>query len=471
MRRRYWLAAATALLLGAASPVTAQQIQIAPENQTELIHGLLPSVVNITTYVSGAPPTSAMNAAAPAAGQPQEILGSGFVIDPTGVILTNHHVIADAYDIQVRFSDGTKKYGRVIATSPRIDLALVKVETDKPLPAVHWANSDKVQIGEPVFAIGNPLGIGVSVSSGIISGLNRDLLDTPFDDFIQTDAAINHGNSGGPLFNRRGEVIGVNTAIISPTSGSAGLGFAIPSNDALFCASHLLRDGGVHPGYLGVRIGQVTPDIAMALGMGPAMGSIISEIDARSPAAEAGLRVGDVILQYDNHTWKDERALMRAIAKSPVGKTIRVTVLRDGHAQTLPITPADWPGTVGASGAASQATQAAMRIPADLGLSLKPLTADLRAQNGLGADQNGVLVAGVLAGTDAFERDLRPGDVILRMQNSAVETPEAAQGIIDDARAQHKPFLLALVLPKAHVTPGPRWMALRIADEGTAKGP
>ena len=240
-----------------------------------------------------------------------------------------------------------------------------------------------MRIGEPVFAVGNPLGIGVSVTSGIISGLNRNLLDTPFDDFIQTDAAINHGNSGGPLFNRRGEVIGIDTAIISPTDGSAGLGFAIPSNDAVFCATHLLHDGTVRPGYLGVKIGPVTQDIAAALGMKVPMGSIISEIDAGGPAAAAGMRVGDVILRYDNGTPPDERALMRAVARSPVGQPVTVTMLRDEHVQTLQLTPADWPGTVTKDHPTGPVTKAAMLVPNDLGLDLKALTEGARAQYGL----------------------------------------------------------------------------------------
>jgi serine protease Do len=337
---------------------------------------------------------------------------------------------------------------------------------------VRWADSDKVQVGEPVFAVGNPLGIGVSVTSGIVSGLNRNLLDTPFDDFIQTDAAINHGNSGGPLFNRQGEVIGIDTAIISPTEGSAGLGFAIPSNDAVFCVTHLLHDGNVRPGYLGVKIGPVTQDIAAALGMASPTGSIISEIDVHGPAAAAGMHVGDVILRYDNRTPPDERALMRAITKSPVGQPIMLTMLRDGHVGTLQITPADWPGTIAKDDTApGQVIKAAMLVPNDLGLNLKPLTEELRAQYGLAADQKGVVVAGVVAGTDAFDRSVRPGDVILRVQDNSVETPQAVQATLDAARALRKSFVLALVLPKVTQVPGPHWMALRVSDETPQKQP
>ena len=273
----------------APSPAAAQQLQMQtmPASQAEIIRGLLPTVVNITSFVTNAPESASMNAASITPNRdpsyPKTMQGSGFIIDPTGVILTNDHVVAGAYDIAVMLSDGTRVPGRVLATSPRIDLALVKIETNHSLAAVRWADSDKMQIAEPVFAIGNPLGVGLSVSSGIVSGLNRNLMDTPYDDFIQTDAAINHGNSGGPLFNRDGEVIGVDTAIISPTTGSAGLGFAIPSNDAQYCATQLLREGAVRPAYLGMKIEQVTSDMAVALGLPKSVGVHDKHVPRNAP--------------------------------------------------------------------------------------------------------------------------------------------------------------------------------------------
>jgi serine protease Do len=240
----------------------------------------------------------------------------------------------------------------------------------------------------------------------------------------------------------------------------------------VFCATHLLHDGTVRPGYLGVKIGQVTQDIAAALGMKTPQGSIISEIDAKGPAATAGMQVGDVILRYDNHTPPDERALMRAVARSPVGQPVTVTMLRDAHVQTLRITPTDWPGTVTKDQSPTgPATKAATLVPNDLGLDLKPLTQDARAQYGLHTDQNGVVVAGVMAGTDAFDRFVRPGDVILRVQDTDVETPQAVQQVVDAARTQHKPFVLALVLPKASQFPGPHWMALRVAEDAAQPQP
>jgi serine protease Do len=475
MRTHLWpvtlrgLTLAAGLLLLGPPPATAQQMQMMPPSQAELIRGLLPMVVNITSFVTDTSSTAAMNAASPPAdrnaGHPKTVQGSGFVIDPSGVILTNNHVIEGAYDIQVMFSDGERVFGRVLATSHLIDLALVKVDVNRPLAAIRWADSDKVQIADPVFAIGNPLGVGLSVSSGIVSALNRNIMDTPYDDFIQTDAPINHGNSGGPLFNRSGEVIGIDTAIISPTTGSVGLGFAIPANDAQFVANRLLHDGHARAAYLGIKIQEVTTDIAAALGMSQPMGSIVSLVHQDGPAGVAGLQIGDVILRYDNITPSDERALLRAIARSTIGQAVPATVLRGGHEQTMRVTPVAWPEAATTSGIRpGQVSKPAMLVPQNLGLNLSSLSADRRAQYGLQTQQAGVLVDGVAAGTDAFDRGLAQGDVILRIQDTQVRSPQEVQAAVDVARTQHKAFILVLVLPKVRPVPGPRWIALRIPD-------
>jgi serine protease Do len=482
MRHRPWpvmlsgLVLAAGLLLLGPPPAAAQQMQMMPPDQVELIHGLLPSVVNITSFINEPSPTAAMNAGSTSAdlgpSRPKTDQGSGFVIDPSGVILTNHHVVDGAYDIHVRLYDGTVVSGRLLATAPRTDLALVKIDTQVPLTAVRWGDSDKVQIADPVFAIGNPLGIGLSVTSGIVSALNRDLMDTPYDDFIQTDAAINHGNSGGPLFNRQGEVIGVDTAIISPTTGSVGLGFAIPSNDAHYVSTRLLREGEIRLAYLGVKVEQVTPDMAAALDLKQPVGSIVAAVHEGGPAATAGVKVGDIVLRFDNQTPADERTLLRDIAKATVGATVPVTFLREGQEHTVQVTLVAWPAMEGTSGAATgQARRPIMLVPANLGLSLSGLTTDLRAHYGLRMHQSGVLITGVAAGTDAFERGLVPGDVILRMQDKDVGSPQEVQAAVDAARTQHKAFILALVLPKVQTTPGPRWLALRAAEGVQTAGP
>jgi serine protease Do len=462
---RSGLALAAGLLLLAPRSAPAQQLQMMSPGQAELVRGLLPTVVNITSFITDTSAT-ATAVAAPSTQVsygPKTERGSGLIIDPSGVILTNNHVVAGAYDVHVMLSDGASVPGRILATAPKSDLALVKIDPQQPLTAVRWADSDKVQIGDIVLAIGNPLGIGLSVSAGIVSALNRDLMDTPYDDFIQTDAAINHGNSGGPLFNSSGEVIGIDTAIISPTTGSVGLGFAIPSNDARFIATRLLRDGYVRSAYVGLKVEQVTEDMAVALGMPQPVGSIIAVVHKGGPAAAAGLQVGDVILRYGDQVPSDTRALLRDFARSTIGQSIPLTVLRAGSPQEDHVTPITWPdsATGSAIGSGEAHTSAAL-VPPDLGLSLRALTADLRARYGLPMNQAGVLVDGVTVSTDAYERGLLPGDVVLRAQDADVDSPQQVQAAIDAARDQHKAFILALLLPKVQQASGPHWVALRV---------
>jgi serine protease Do len=449
------------LLLLARSPAHAQQTQApaTPLDQAEMIGNLLPTVVDINAFAINK--SSAMtDIDGPAPDHPKPLQGSGLIIDPTGVILTNYHNLAGGYDMHVTFSDGRRLAGRILATAPRIDLALVKVDVPGPLPVVRWADSNKVRIGEPVFAIGNALGAGLAVSAGVVSALNRDVNESPYDDLIQTDAAINHGNSGGPLFNRSGEVIGVNTAILSPTKASAGLGFAIPSNEVRFIASRMLRDGRFTAGYIGIRTEEVTQDMAAALGLEQPGGLIIALVRAGEPAEAAGLQVGDVILRYDGHPPSDERALLRAIAKSTIGQAVPMIVLRAGREQTLQVTAGPWPDPEAT--VSEQAPKPATLVPPDLGLSLSVLTADLRARHGLQMQLAGVLVDGVTPGTDAFDRGLLVGDVILRVQDTEVGAPQEVQAAIAAARAKGKAFVMALVLSKAEQLTGPRWIALRI---------
>ena len=300
----------------------------------------------------------------------------------------------------------------------------------------------------------------MSVTAGIVSAVNRSIKDTPYDDLIQTDAAINHGNSGGPLFNRHGQVIGIATAILSPTAASAGLGFAIPANDARFVADRLMRDGRLRQGYIGIKTEQVTQDMATALGMAQPIGSMVAVVRTGEPAEVAGLQIGDVILRYDNQSVTDDRALLRDIARSTIGRAVPVTVLRGGREQTLSVTPGDWPDPV--SSVSTEAPKPAMLVPPDLGLSLSALTADLRARHGLQTQRGGVLVDDVAAGTDAFDRGVQAGDVILRVQDTEVGSPQQVQAAIEAARAAHKAFVVALVLSQAEQLSGPHWVALRV---------
>ena len=265
-----------------------------------------------------------------------------------------------------------------------------------------------------------------------------------------------------PLFNRHGEVVGVATAIISPTPASAGLGFAIPANDARYVAERLLREGKLRQGYIGIRGEQVTQDMAAALGMAQPVGSIVSLVRVGEPADAAGIRVGDVILRYNNQAVPDNRALLRDILRSVIGKPVPITVLRTGHEQVLQVNPADWPNP--AATVSVEASSPHVLVPPDLGMSLSTLTADMRARHGLQTERGGVMIDGVTPGVDAFDRGLQAGDVILRMQDAEVASPQEVQATIEAARSAHNTFVMALVLsPKDQLT-GPRWLALKVSE-------
>jgi serine protease Do len=455
---------AIALAAGLGSRQAAAQ-QAMEASQSELIRTLLPTVVNIIATVpantqSGTEPTANADAS-----RAKPLFGSGFVIDPSGLIATNEHVLTGAYEIKVTFSDGQTASAKLIAAAPMIDVAVIRVDTQHPLVAVHWGDSDTLQIGDPVIAIGNPLGVGMSVSAGIVSALNRHIEKSEFDNYIQTDAAINRGNSGGPLFNRAGELIGMNTALISPTRGSAGLGFAQPSNDVMFVTEQLIHHGWVRPGWAGCVVEDVTPELAHALGMQSPKGSIIAAVSDGGPAAAAGLQVGDVVLRFGDRTPRNSRELMRLIARATVDQTVPVAVLRDGRERIFQVSIKLWPAS--AAEIAARSTQPAaptVTIPADLGLSLDAISHDVREKYGLDVAQVGVVITGIAAGTDASTRGLSVGDVILRVQSQQVRTPQQVQAQVDVARTQHRLYVAALVLKKAQDTPDPVWIPLRVSS-------
>jgi serine protease Do len=266
----------------------------------------------------------------------QNSLGSGFIIDPSGIVVTNNHVIADGDEITVILNDGTRLKAELIGTDKKVDLALLRVKSDKPLKAVNFGDSDKLRLGEWVVAIGNPFSLGGSVTAGIVSARNRDINSGPYDNYIQTDAAINRGNSGGPLFNLYGEVIGINTAIISPGSGggSVGIGFAVPSKAAVAVIDQLKQFGETRRGWLGVRIQQVTDEVAESLGIKPPRGVLVAGIDDKGPAKPAGIEPGDVIIKFDGKDIKDIRDLPRVVADTPVGKDVEVLINRKGKEET-----------------------------------------------------------------------------------------------------------------------------------------
>ena len=393
--------------------------------------------------------------------------GSGFVIDPSGLIVTNYHVVQDAFEITVTFSDGTTLPGNTLSASRLADLALVKVEPAHALAAAPWGDSDLLRVGDEVFAAGDPFGVGLSLTAGIVSALDRDIQNSPYDNYIQTDAPINHGNSGGPLFNAQGEVIGVDSAIISPTTGSIGLGFALPSNDARFVIGRLRTYGWVRPSWVGIRVQQMTPRIAEALGIAQQDSSIVSWVFPNGPAEAAGMKIGDIILGFDDHAPRDERGLLREMAATPVGSTITLQVSRAGVDHSVPITTQLWPRNQWeAEDAPTPVQQPKIVIRPNLGLSLSALDAEQSVKLGLQDGLNGVLVTKVTPYTDPAQQGMVDGDIILRVRDKPVATPDEVQAGINAARDAKRGFVLMLVLPKVRTVPGPRWFALQVGSAG-----
>jgi serine protease Do len=356
-------------------------------------------------------------------------LGSGFVFDAArGLVVTNNHVIADADDIEVNFSDGTKLKATLVGTDGKTDIALLKVDPAKrALKAVKFGDSDKIRIGDWVMAIGNPFGLGGTVTLGIVSARNRDIDAGPYDDFIQTDAAINRGNSGGPLFNMYGEVVGINTAIISPSGGSIGIGFSIPAEMAIGVVSQLREFGETRRGWLGVRIQPVTDEIAESLGIKLARGALVSGIIKGGPVDNGVIEVGDVIIKFDGKDINESRELPLAVAESPVGKEVEVVVLRKGEEVTVKVTLGrleEGEKLVEAEGAQSGEDGGPVATASVLGMTVGELTEEARTKFGIGPDVSGVVVTEVAPDSAAAERGIAAGDVITEIAQESVSAPK-----------------------------------------------
>jgi len=371
--------------------------------------------------------------------QPAHALGSGFIIDPSGYIVTNNHVIDDASDIQVTMSDGTTVAAHVVGRDTKTDLALLKIPAPRPLPYLAFGDSRRARVGDWVVAVGNPFGLGGSVTAGIISGDNRNINSGPYDDYLQIDAPINPGNSGGPLFDESGQVIGIDTAIYSPTGGSVGIGFAIPSDVVRNVVDQLREHGSVARGWLGIQMQEVTPALARAVGLGVEKGVLVDVVTKDSPAERGDLKQGDVIVAFNGAGIETPRDLAFAVAETPAGRSVPVQVWRDGRRHTLDV-------TVGVE-RAPQKVASADGAPngGPLGLELAPLPPDRRQELGL-SSQGGVLVAGVTPGSAADESGLQPGDVILGIGGRSVESPDDAASRIHAAESGHRPALPLLVM-------------------------
>jgi serine protease Do len=389
-------------------------------------------------------------------------LGSGFIVDATGYIVTNNHVIKDADEITVALQDDTRLKAEVVGRDPKTDVAVLKVKTTRKLTAVRFGDSDKARVGDWVVAIGNPFGLGGSVTAGIISARNRDINSGPYDDYIQTDASINRGNSGGPLFNLDGEVIGIATAIFSPSGGSVGIGFAIPSATAHPVIEQLIKHGQVRRGWLGVHIQAVTEEIAETLGLKEAKGALVASVIKDGPAKKGNIKAGDVILTFNGKEVPEMRKLPRIVAATDVNKTVEVVIWRNSEKMTLSVTVGELEDreakVASRSRGGKKEGKAAEKIEA-LGLTVAEVTTDLRERYSLDKDAKGVVVTAVDEGGAAAEKGIRPGDVIAEISQEEIVTPADIMARIKDARKSGRKSVLLLVEGQG----GLRFVAVRIA--------
>jgi serine protease Do len=473
----------TSLLLVAAAFYVAQTLSVLAQNDrpvsfADLAEEISASVVNITTSTVVAGRTGPQGIVPE--GSPFEdffrefqdrqdgqgdrprrssALGSGFVISADGFVVTNNHVIEGADEILVEFYSGEELPAKVIGTDRNTDIALLKVDAEDALEFVEFGDSDAARIGDWVMAMGNPLGQGFSVSAGIVSQRGR-ALSGAYDDYIQTDAAINRGNSGGPLFNMDGEVIGVNTAILSPNGGSIGIGFSMASNVVTRVVDQLQEFGETRRGWLGVRIQDVTEDMAEAVdGLEAAAGAMVTDVP-EGPAMEAGMQAGDVILSFDGNEVADVRGLVKSVGNTNVGKTVDVVVLRDGSEVTLAVTLGRREDAEGATPASQSAPVEEPEEKEILGLSLMTLTDDMRVEMELSDDIQGLVVTDVDETSKAFEKGLRAGDILTEAGQQKLRSIDDLEARIEEAEDAGRKSLLLLVRRAGE----PRFVALNIQD-------
>ena len=460
---------AAVVSLATAPPVVPQAAAAGVEDPglADLVATLLPSVVNITTtrYKNIQIPSG--DAVIAQAAEPDKSLwyGSGFIVSTDGYVVTNKHVVHNGINFQVTTSDGAQYPADLIGEAVCCDIAVIKIRANRPFVPVKMGDSNALRQGDFVIAIGNPLGFNGTVTTGIVSALNRDFHFTQFDDYIQTDAAINEGNSGGPMFNAKGEVVGVNSALYTTatSTGNIGIGLAIPINDAKFLVGHM-REAEMmkmSPAYLGVQIQSLTPDLANAYGLPGPWGSIVLKVLDGTPAAKAKLHAGDIITSVGNDFVADSRALLRAIVQTMPGKTITLGVLRDGMPQTVHVTLTELPdyGLYGTflSEPGAPKPELPPAATTNFGLRMATITPDLRAKFHINEQQQGVLITGVAIGSTAANAKINAGAVIVQVRDAAVASPDDVLNAVDGERKQMHPFVPILIQEPS----GLRWVSLQ----------
>lgn len=448
-------------------PAAPAESNLTPGSFADLVEPLLPAVVNISSTQKMEQPQDYPEMPMFPPGSPFEdffeefmdrhgnlgpttppaSLGSGFVVDAeNGYIVTNNHVIRDADDIRVTFADNDTVSAKVIGTDEKTDLAVLKVETKKELKAIHFGESDSLRVGDWVVAIGNPFGLGGTVTAGIVSARARNINSGPYDDFIQTDASINRGNSGGPMFDTRGNVIGINTAIFSPSGGSVGIGFAIPSSLAEPVIKQIIEFGHTRRGWLGVRIQDVTPDIAESFGLKNSQGALIASVNEGGPADKAGIKAGDIILKFNDKSITATRSLPRIVAETPIDSQATVTYWRDGKEHTGTVTvgeleKAEEEGTIDGI----PETEATDTSVPSVGLVLNLLTEELHSAYNIPLEVQGVFVVTVSPGSESEAKGILEGDVIVEINQQSVNEPATVIDIIDKAQKAGRKSVLLLV--------------------------
>jgi serine protease Do len=462
----------TALLIAAFAPASGAHARGAPESFADLAEQLLPTVVNIsTTQTIEDGPSQDLEelfrdflerrGEEPPQRRRASSLGSGFIIDAGGYIVTNHHVIEGADEITVRLHDDRTLKAVLIGSDQETDLALLKVESSEPLPAADWGESEKARIGDWVMAIGNPFGLGGTVTVGIISAQQRDINAGRYDDFIQTDAAINKGNSGGPMFDLDGRVIGVNTAIFSPSGLSVGIGFAIPSQLARNVISQVKKFGEVRRGWLGVRIQTVNEELAEGLQLDRPHGALVASVTEDGPAAAAGIQQGDVILRFDGREVGEMRKLPRMVAETPIGGAVEVVVWRKGREEIFSVTlgELDLEQVAAVEPEPDVPDPDELEIPA-LGLEVETVSTLLREQFQLEESAEGVLITQVDPEGNGAEKGLTPGDLIVEVDQEAVSSPIDVAERIEKAQEGGRRVVTLLVSRQGEH----RWVAVRIGE-------